>query len=112
MESAAARAMAELEQDKSYVGRPVAKKFDSVIYSGTVKRFIPRHRLWAIRYEDGDGEEMDWVELEKAMELHDSRERKGKKKSRRGTPAKAKPAAKEAKLSAASKEIISASEEL
>ena len=107
VESAAARAMAELDQDKSYVGRPVAKKFDSVIYSGTVKRFIPRHRLWAIRYEDGDGEEMDWVELEKAMELHDSRERKGKKKSRRGTPAKAKPATKEAKLSAASKEIKS-----
>jgi len=98
--SAAARAVAELKRDRSYIGRRATKKLDGRIYRGTVKGFLPPHRLWSIRYEDGDVDEMDWSDLSKAMELHmELHDGKGKKtgeKSGKKAPAKAAPAAAEA----------------
>ena len=66
------RSAADLEKDRSYVGRRVSKKFDGEVYNGKVTKFVQKHRLWGIKYDDGDAEEMDWRDVSKAMDLHDA----------------------------------------
>ena len=73
--------MTELQKDKSFIGRRVSKNFDGEIYNGSVKKFISKYRLWAIVYDDGDGEEMDWNDLSNGMDLHDGKRKTKKKKS-------------------------------
>ena len=68
-----------------YIGRRVSKKFAGELYHGTVSKYVAKHKLWAIKYDDGDAEEMDWDELSPALELFDDKD--GKKK-KRGRPAK------------------------
>ena len=46
--------------DEKLVGRRISKKFGGKPYDGTIEKFLPKHRLWAIEYDDGDSEEMDW----------------------------------------------------
>ena len=61
----------QLEQDQAQVGKRVAKDFGGEVYGGTVKKFTPQGRLWAIVYDDGDKEEMDAKELAAALKLQE-----------------------------------------
>lgn len=70
------RSGADLEKDRSYIGRRVSKKFDGEVYHGKVTKFVQKHRLWGIKYDDGDAEEMDWRDLSNAMDLHDRNNKK------------------------------------
>jgi len=100
--------MTELQKDKSYVGRHVSKKFDSEMYNGTVAKFTPKHRLWKIKYEDGDAEEMDWDDLSKAMDLHDGKGQKKKGAKKEVTPARAPDATPVTATSAAAATVADA----
>ena len=57
--------------DEELVGRRISKKFGGKPYDGTIEKFLPKHRLWAIEYDDGDSEEMEWKELKRSMDLFD-----------------------------------------
>ena len=50
----------------SWVGKRVAKMFDSAIYTGTITHWLPDSKteweLWRVQYEDGDMEELDILE--------------------------------------------------
>ncbi|KAL9178964.1 hypothetical protein ACHAXT_011937 [Thalassiosira profunda] len=72
----------------SYVGKRVSKDFDGEVYSGTVKKYFPRKGWWNVVYDDGDKEDMEWEDLEAAMDLFDSRNKKGGK-GKKGRPKKA-----------------------
>ena len=61
----------QLEQDRAQVGKRVAKDFGGDVYGGTVKKFAPKGRLWAITYDDGDKEEMNAKELAAALKLQE-----------------------------------------
>lgn len=74
----------DLHKDKAYIKRRVSKDFDGAIYNGTVIKFNSKHRLWAVEYDDGDGEEMDWNDLQKALKLHDDKNKGKKRKSSNG----------------------------
>ena len=51
----------------SWVGRKVEKLFGDVMYTGTVDQWLPDSKteweLWRIKYDDGDMEELDILEL-------------------------------------------------
>ena len=70
------------DKGKSYIGLSVAKEFeDGVIYFGTVKEFINDDEpFWNIRYEDGDGEDMDEKELTQSIAFYDKVNKQNKKK--------------------------------
>ena len=57
--SATALSNLQLEEDRSYVERAVAKQFVSRIRRGSVSRYDPGTRRWTIRYDDGGAEVMD-----------------------------------------------------
>ena len=58
----------------SWVGKRVAKMFDSAIYTGTITHWLPDSKteweLWRIQYEDGDMEELDILELLPILKDH------------------------------------------
>ena len=53
----------------SYVGKRIAREFDDEIYHGTIDTYHPRRRLWSIKYDDGDAEELDHREVLLAIDL-------------------------------------------
>ena len=58
----------------SWVGKKVANIFDNVMYTGTITHWLPESKteweLWRIKYEDGDMEELDIIELLQVLKEH------------------------------------------
>lgn len=59
---------------KSYIGKRIAKSFDSVLHFGTVTTYHPTTSpktppLWTIVYDDNDSEDLDDSELQRALTL-------------------------------------------
>lgn len=73
---------AKKDKGRSYIGRKVAKEFeDGVIYFGKVTEFIDENEpFWNIRYEDGDGEDMDQEELNHAISFQEKVSKQNKKR--------------------------------
>ncbi|KAL7538870.1 hypothetical protein ACHAXR_008855 [Thalassiosira sp. AJA248-18] len=67
-----------MDAPNSFVGRRISKKFSGDVYSGSVSKFVTKHSLWGIKYDDGDAEEMDWNDLSAAMELYDGSQQNNK----------------------------------
>ena len=68
-----------------YKNSKLAKDFDGEIFLGYVKSYDYHTEYWTVEYEDGDEEELDRMELEIAMKLHDEEEGKGKQKKMKKT---------------------------
>ena len=45
---------------------------------GTVSKFVSKHRLWGIKYDDGDAEEMEYNDLKRGINLFDKHNKKKK----------------------------------
>ena len=58
----------------SWVGRKVEKLFDDVQYTGKIDQWLPDSKteweLWRIKYDDGDMEELDILELMQVIKEH------------------------------------------
>ena len=64
------RATSSINNEGHYVGKRIAREFDdNVIYHGTIDKYHPRRRLWSIKYDDGDAEELDHREVLLAIDL-------------------------------------------
>ena len=50
-----------------YIGRRVAKDFNETVFNGTVTKLLP-DKLWHVKYNDGDREDMDLHELYSALD--------------------------------------------
>ena len=55
-------------QPKSYTGLRIAKKFDDVVYLGTVEKYSAPY--WEILFDDQDREEWEAWEFASAFELY------------------------------------------
>ena len=62
----------QVDEDKTYLKRAVAKQFGSQIRRGHVRGYNPPMRWWFIRYDDGGEKEMEWDDLFKATKMHDT----------------------------------------
>ena len=72
------------EEAKALINRRVSKKFSSKLYHGTITKYVAKHRIWGIDYDDGDDEEMEYDELSKCLELYDDNKTHGAKKKDEG----------------------------
>ena len=70
--SATALRKRQVDEDKTYLKRAVAKQFGSQIRRGHVRGYNPPMRWWFIRYDDGSEKEMEWDDLFKATKMHDT----------------------------------------
>jgi len=72
---------------QSYVGRRVAKYFDTELYYGSVREYTPPDQnedfvdLWNILYDDGDFEDLERNEMDECFELYRKNEAGDPKKS-------------------------------
>ncbi|KAL7546561.1 hypothetical protein ACHAWF_009888 [Thalassiosira exigua] len=57
----------------AYVGRRISRDFDGAAYPGTVDRYDARAKLWHVKYDDGDEEELNRGELVEAAREYDAR---------------------------------------
>jgi hypothetical protein len=70
------KAAASFKANTKYVGSRIAKNFHGIIHFGTVKKYLSSaNPRWAIRYDDGDVEDMNQRQLEKATELYERKKR-------------------------------------
>lgn len=58
----------ERDEPKSYTGLRIAKKFDGIIYLGSVKKYS--HPYWEVVFDDEDKEEWEMWEFESAFQLY------------------------------------------
>jgi len=66
------KAAASFTANSEYVGSRVARDFHGALHFGTVKKYLSYvSALWAIQFDDGDTEDMNKRELERAIELYE-----------------------------------------
>mmetsp|Transcript_12487 Transcript_12487/g.25495 ORF Transcript_12487/g.25495 Transcript_12487/m.25495 type:complete len:764 (+) Transcript_12487:38-2329(+) len=58
----------ESDEPKAYTGLRIAKKFDGVVYLGSVKKYS--HPYWEVVFDDEDKEEWEIWEFESAFQLY------------------------------------------
>lgn len=76
----------EKDPTSCFVGSKVARDFDGEIFTGTISEYFPEEdgslALWHVKYADGDEEDYDIDEVEKALELFHASEDSPRKRRR------------------------------
>ena len=74
-------AVAPGSSDDPYIGRRLRREFYGVWIQGTVVSFQPavgpsgeEVKLWQVKYDDGDGEDLEVEEVEEAIAMEESME--------------------------------------
>jgi len=67
LENSAKRKQPPIIMADDHINKRVAKDFDGMMYHGSVDKYDSVHKLWHIRYDDNDDEDMNELELLKVI---------------------------------------------